>query len=328
MHCQECSHPNDDDAAFCASCGNPVATAPAAAPVKRRKAYLSVLFLVAVLVALLGVGYYKFILPDGVIAVVNGEELRQSELERAVERLRKAYESNYGASFFEGPSGAQKLGRLRYSALNDLIRERIALQEARRLGIVVSDDEAAAAGQEMRKAAGMDTAAFASHVRTLYGEEEAFLDEVKRKIIIERLLAASVTGGMTDPQASQAAVNRWFQELSSRASVRIALPEQISATECGCCPPKGAAARTAGAGGCGSGCGASGTAAPTGKQADKTTEREAIKAGLAYWKKNRGAEEVTARVKDFGCHLQVDILRSGELLASLRYQNGQVTEER
>lgn len=328
MHCQECSHQNDDDAAFCASCGNPVATAPAAAPVKRRKVYLSVLFLVAVLIALLGVGYYKFILPDGIIAVVNGEELRRSELETAVDRLRKAYESNYGASFFEGPSGAQKLGRLRYSALNDLIRERIALQEARRLGIVVSDEEAAAAGQEMRKAAGMDTAAFAMHIHSLYGQEEAFLDEVRKRITIERLLAASVTSGMTDPQASQAAVSRWFQELTSRASVRIALPEQISAAECGCCSPKGAAARTAGTGGCGSGCGASGTAAPTGEKENREAKQEAIKAGLAYWKKNRGTEEVTAQVKDFGCHMQVDILRSGQLMASLRYQNGQVTEER
>lgn len=327
MLCQECSHQNDDDAAFCASCGNPVATAPAAAPVKRRKAYLSVLFLVAVVLALLGVGYYKFILPDGIIAVVNGEELRQSELETAVDRLRKAYESNYGASFFQGPSGARKLGRLRYSALNDLIRERIALQEARRLGIVVSDEEAAAAGREMRKAAGMDAAAFAVHIRSLYGQEEAFLEEVKRKVIIERLLAASVTSGMTDPQASQAAVSRWFQELTSRASVRIALPEQLAATECGCCPPKGAAARTAGTGGCGSGCGASGKAALPGQKADKTAELEAIQAGLAYWKKNRGTEEVAARVKDFGCHIQVDILRSGALVASLRYQNGVVTEE-
>ena len=330
MQCQECSQPKDDDAAFCASCGDPVATMPAGAPVRRWKAYLSVLFLVAVLLALLGVGYYKFILPDGIIAVVNGEELRHSELETAVKRLRKSYESNYGPAFFEGPTGAQKLGRLRSSALNDQIRERIALQEAQRLGVVVSDEEATAAGEQMQKAAGMDAVAFAKHVRSRYGQEEAFLDEVRKRIIIERLVAGSVTRGIIDPQAAQAAVSRWFKELSARASVRIALPEQLSAAECGCCSPRGEAARTAGAGGgCGSGCGGSGKASPTGEKANTAAEQEAVKAGLAYWKKNHGVkEEVTAKVKDFGCHMQVDILKSGALIASLRYQNGVVTVER
>ncbi len=56
------------------------------------------------------------------------------------------------------------------------------------------------------------------------------------------------------------------------------------------------------------------------------TEKRIADAGLAYWREHYGKGEVTARVSDFGCHMQVDIIRDGRVVKSLQYQNGRITE--
>jgi hypothetical protein len=55
-------------------------------------------------------------------------------------------------------------------------------------------------------------------------------------------------------------------------------------------------------------------------------EKRIADAGLAYWQEHYGGGEVTARISDFGCHLQVDIIRDGRVVTSLQYQNGRITE--
>jgi cbb3-type cytochrome oxidase subunit 3 len=55
-------------------------------------------------------------------------------------------------------------------------------------------------------------------------------------------------------------------------------------------------------------------------------ERSIAAAGLAYWREKLGGGEAGARVTDFGCHFQVDIIRDGKAVKSLQYQNGQISE--
>ncbi len=55
-------------------------------------------------------------------------------------------------------------------------------------------------------------------------------------------------------------------------------------------------------------------------------ERSIADAGLAYWREKLGGGEAGARVTDFGCHFQVDIIRDGKAVKSLQYQNGKITE--
>lgn len=55
-------------------------------------------------------------------------------------------------------------------------------------------------------------------------------------------------------------------------------------------------------------------------------ERSIADAGLAYWREKLGGGEAGARVTDFGCHFQVDIIRDGKAIKSLQYQNGKITE--
>ncbi len=55
-------------------------------------------------------------------------------------------------------------------------------------------------------------------------------------------------------------------------------------------------------------------------------ERSIADAGLAYWREKLGGGEAAARVTDFGCHFQVDIIQDGKAVKSLQYQNGRITE--
>jgi hypothetical protein len=53
---------------------------------------------------------------------------------------------------------------------------------------------------------------------------------------------------------------------------------------------------------------------------------KAADAGVRYWQEKHGGEAVTARTTDFGCHIQVDILRENKIVRSLRYQDGSISE--
>ncbi len=85
MHCPDCKKTNDTDAHFCTACGRLLQVLPQAVA-EQRKAYFIALLFVPVIMLAAGIGYYKFFLPEGVVAVVNGEEIKRSELDAAVAR--------------------------------------------------------------------------------------------------------------------------------------------------------------------------------------------------------------------------------------------------
>ena len=87
MNCGKCNTINDDDAVFCANCGCTL-NALAEAPRKTWKSYWYALLLVPVLLAAAGMGYYKFMLPNGIAAVVNGEEIAMAELDAVMRSAR------------------------------------------------------------------------------------------------------------------------------------------------------------------------------------------------------------------------------------------------
>ena len=56
-------------------------------------------------------------------------------------------------------------------------------------------------------------------------------------------------------------------------------------------------------------------------------ENEAKKAALeAYQKSNPAENGVTAKVTDYGCHMQVDIQKEGKIVKSYSYQGGKIFE--
>lgn len=222
MHCPGCNTANDRDASFCIECGKPSSAAAGSPSAKSRRPYLFLFFLLPALALLAGVGYYKFFLPKGIAAVVNGEEITVSELDAAVSRMGGAPEAK---------------GVFRRRVLNDLIAERLMLQ--------------------------------------------------------------------SDPPA--------------KATIRIALSEQCPGPGCGGCnTAEGQAHEGKSMPRCG--------CPLTNKPISSSETAAAIEACLQYWHAKHGPDEVSAQVKDFGCHLQVAIVRNNKIIGSLRYKGGSIIE--
>jgi hypothetical protein len=308
MECAVCRQENDNDAAFCAGCGQPLAESRKEPPYGRRKAYWLALAPVLAIAIAAGVGYYKFVLPDGVAAVVNGEEIRLSEVDAAVHGIRQSRESVTGVKVPES-----EVGRIRHAVLSEMITERIALQEARKAGVSVARDDVDAAIGQLRVSTGMDERAFAAYVEGRFGNRRAFEAAVERGLCINRYVTGVVTAGITDPAQADRAASQWLASVAGRAAVRISMTEQYPASGCGCCN-KGPGAKQPGS-------------PPAGGAAiDARNAKAAQEAALKYMKEKYGAGPVKTKLTDFGCHIQVDVVQGDKIARSLRYQNGIITE--
>jgi hypothetical protein len=307
MNCPDCKTPNDADALFCAACGRPLEDAQPKPVSNQRRAYFIALLFIPVFLIAVAIGYYKFYLPGGVAAVVNGEEITLSELSDAVARM-------------QGGRDAAAAG-LRYQALNELISERLVLQEARKAGVTVSKEALASAAAEAQAASGLDPAAFNRAMSARYGNVHGFEKDLERRILINRLIAERVVPPGADPGTAGRAVHQWLQGLSDKASVRIALAEQMSGPGCGCCNNRDE--------GAGLKKGMPGCTARGAVGAAQTSEKKqtAVDAALRYWHAKHGPDPVTAKPTDFGCHVQVDIIKNEKIISSLRYQGGSILEQ-
>ncbi|MBL7170011.1 MAG: hypothetical protein ISS48_03255 [Candidatus Aenigmarchaeota archaeon] len=84
-----------------------------------------------------------------------------------------------------------------------------------------------------------------------------------------------------------------------------------------------------GSSGCGCGCGGPGTAKSKTKVDTKSTGdriKDAENAGYKYYIDKYGDSDVEAVAKDYGCHLEVGILKDGQLVKRLGYSSGSVYE--
>jgi len=222
MNCGKCNTMNDGDAAFCANCGCVLT----AAPRKGWRSYRYALLLLPILLMAAGAGYYKFILPNGVAAVVNGEEITLAELDNLVRPDGKGAEVS-----------AETLGQMRYAALSELITERIALQEARKAGVRVSNEEVQTAIQEMRAASGLDEKEFATRINERYGNMGAFRKGLEQRLVIRKFIDGTVTAGASGPADANMRLNQWLKDSTAKAAVRVSLTEQKYLPRAACCLP-------------------------------------------------------------------------------------------
>jgi hypothetical protein len=72
---------------------------------------------------------------------------------------------------------------------------------------------------------------------------------------------------------------------------------------------------------CKSGCGG-GRAQPL----DPKMEQEAKAKALEYYERKTQKKGAEAKVTNFGCHIQVDIIEGGKVIVSLTYRQGEVQE--
>ena len=298
--CPSCNEENEKRARFCVHCGNPF-------PRKRRFPFRSryVLFgMIGLIFAGAIVSFSMGSLESNLVRKVNGEGITREEFSKRLERVKKFYELRYGQNLFQGEEGKENLNRLKTDILDEMTTEKILLQEAKNAGYRSAPEE------EIQKEV--------EAIRQKYGLSDDDLqqkmgvsikdlkEELRKGWAISQFLEKAVL--KADQQNSEVLLAEWFTK--AKANARIETYEKLEpviAAKASCCR---------------SGCGGGGRAQPL----DPKIEADAKAKGLEYYEKKTQKKGASARVTNFGCHIQVDIIDGGKVVVSLTYRQGEVQE--
>ena len=137
------------------------------------------------------------------------------------------------------------------------------------------------------------------------GSIEDLKEELRKGWVISQFLEKAVLKG--EQQNGEVVFAQWFTKAKAKAQIETYEKLQpVSTAKASCC--------SSGWGG--------GRAQPL----DPKIEKEAKAKGLEYYEKKTQKKGASARVTNFGCHIQVDIIEDGKVVVSLTYNQGQVQE--
>lgn len=240
------------------------------------------------------------------VAKVNGEPILQSELEERLGGLKEFMKREYGEEVLGGKKGQLLWANLRQRILAEMIEEKIIGQEAKKLGIQINEVDVR---REIEKISQKVSGSLPKFEAELEGNKKfkRNLEAYVRNLLILKAVSAAKTGPNSPSPES---FYSWLVEAKRKAKVEIYGGNDSGLSARGCCA----------SGGCGS-------QRSAGDKIDGQLEEKARTAALqAYKKNNPGAQNLTGKVKDYGCHIQVDIEKEGKVVKSYVYQNGEVEE--
>ena len=296
--CPSCGISNEMKNHFCVHCGNLL--------LRRRTRLINRYTLAGAIIFILTGAIGLFFMGDlkpKLVGRVNGEGLTRKEFLKRVDRVKKFYENRYGQGFFEGQTGQENLNRLKTDVLDEMVAEKILLQEAKGAGYSSAPEEEIQKEVEaIRKKYGLSDADIK---QKMGGSLEDLKDELRKGWIVSQFLEKAVLKG--DQQNSELLFTQWLTKAKTKAQIETYEKlEPVSTAKASCC---------------GSGCGG-GRAQPL----DPKIEKEAKDKALEYYEKKTQKKGENARVTNFGCHIQVDIIEDGKIVVSLTYKQGEVQE--
>ena len=299
MSCPSCSQRNEKRARFCIHCGNPLP--------RRRKVWTKKRHILFGVIGFILAGAIGYLLTGGIesklVAKVNGEGITRKEFSQRVDRAKKFYESRSGQGLFEGETGKENLNRLKAQILDEMTTEKILLHEAKSAGYASAPEEEILKQVEaIKKRYGLSDADLKQRMG---GSIEDLKEELRKGWIISEFVEKAFLKG--DRQNGQLLFAQWFTKTKAKARIETYEKlEPVTTAKASCCT---------------SGCGG-GRAQPL----DPKIENEAKAKGLEYYEKKTQKKGANARVTDFGCHIQVDIIDEGKVVLSLTYRDGEVQE--
>ncbi len=248
-------------------------------------------------------------------AVINGESISRADLKARVRTIQAIVERQHGKEIFAGERGRALWANLENEVLDGMLEEKLVNQEGRKLGIQITDEQVKQKVDFITKEVFGTWEKFQARLQEDGMSKEDLQGNIRNLLLLEAIKKVKAQEG-ANPDASS---NAWLIQARQKAEVTVYhsgnLTRGASALAGGCC----------GAGGSSGGCsGGGGTA----RQADPRIEREAQTAALEAFQRTNPAEKgVTAKVTDYGCHIQVDIQKEGRLIKSYSYQNGKIEGE-
>jgi len=298
--CPSCGGGNEKRDQFCVNCGNPL---PKSKKTRYKKRYT---LFGAISLALVGsiVFFWMGGFESKLVGKVNGEGISRKEFSKRLEQAKKFYEVRYGQTLFQGEEGKENLNRLRTDILDEMTTEKILLQEAKSAGYAFAPDEEIVKQVEVvKKKYGLSD----DNLKQKMGVSiEDLKEELRKGWIISQFVEKAVLKG--DQQNSELIFAQWLTRAKTNAKIETYEKLQpVSTAKASCCS---------------SGCGGGGRARPL----DPKIEKEAKTKALDYYEKKTQKKGQSARVTNFGCHIQVDIIEDGKVVVSLTYKQGEVQE--
>ena len=298
--CPSCGGGNEKESSSCSHCGK-VLREERKKLFKRRSFFFGGIGLVLIL----AIGFFVTrISQSQAIGKVNGEVITREEFSKRVEQTKKLYENRYGENLFQGEEGKQHLTRLKAQILDEMVTEKILLQEAKNAGYTSAPPEEIEKELEaIRKKSGLSTADLE---KMIGGKIQDVKAELGKEWVISEFVEKAVLKG--EQRNADFVFGQWFAK--TRAAARIETYEKFESGS------------TAKAACCTSGCGGGGEA----QSLNPKIEQEARAKGLEYYEQKTKKEGAEAKVTNFGCHVQVDIIEEGKVAISLTYSQGEIEE--
>jgi len=316
--CRHCGKEAEDGELYCLDCRS--------ASGVRRPRYLWVFSIVFSSVLLLlagmllwhgGFGFLDLSL-DSILgrpaAVINGESISRADLKSRVRTIQAIVERQHGRDIFAGERGRVLWGNLENEVLNGMLEEKLVNQEGRKLGIQITDEQVKQKVEFITREVFGTWEKFQARLQEDGMSKEDLQKNIRNLLLLEAIKKVKAPAG-ANPDSS---FNTWLIQARQKAEVTVYnsgnLTRGPSALAGGCCYTGGSSGGCSGGGG-------------TAKQAEPRIERDAQTAALETFQRTNPAEKgVTAKVADYGCHIQVDIQKEGRVIKSYSYQNGKIEE--
>jgi predicted nucleic acid-binding Zn ribbon protein len=285
---------------FCVHCGNSLP--------RKRKTRLTNRFILFGIIGLILAGAIGFLWTKGLesklVGKVNGEEITTEEFTKRLDRAKKFYESRYGQNLFEGEAGKENLNRLKTDLLDEITTEKILLQEAKKAGYSAAPEEEIQKQLEAIK--NKNGLTDVDLQKMINGSIEDLKKELREGWIISQFIEKNIFKG--DQVNGNVIFAQWVTQAKAKARIEnYEKLEPVSTAKASCCK---------------TGCGGGGRPQPL----DPKIEKEARAKGLEYYEKKTQKKAADAKVTNFGCHIQVDIIEDGKIVASLTYNGEEVQE--
>lgn len=160
------------------------------------------LVLIALTFALAGIGGYIANQPEPAVALVNDEEITQTEFDRAVENERARQQQQMGDFYDQMARDPRFTQQLRTRVVNDLVNQKLLEQAAKGQGLRVSAAQVKAAIRDISsfKVAGQfDNDLYLTTLRSLGYTPDGFAQVVRRDLVTQQLVQGIVSSEFVLP---------------------------------------------------------------------------------------------------------------------------------
>lgn len=299
VQCPSCGEKNEKENRFCIHCGSPLQ--------KRRGIHFRKRLLLFGMVIFVFIGGGFFLLRSSFeskfVGKVNGEGISRKEFSKRVDQIKKFYELRYGEGFFQGKEGKENLNRLKSDIFEEMVAEKILLQEAKNAGFSSAPQEEVE--EQLRIIKEKYNLSDNDFKQKMGINVDDVKEELRKGWIISNFLKEAVFKG--DPKNRESILAQWFERAKAKAKIETYEEfEKVSSRNPSCCS---------------TGC-SGGSVQPL----DPDIEKDAKAKALEYYERKTQKKAKGARVTNYGCHIQVDIIEDGKVILSLTYNGREVQE--